>query len=237
MNTKLDIYTIEARIAPVLVTFLPLGLAVIAWFPAKFVGQGLLTGVLTSIGMTALLAQFGRDLGKRKEPNLFKSWGGAPTTQMLRYRDSKLNSVSLERYRKKLESLVNKKLPSEDEEQKKPKDADTIYLSCVDYLRINTKDSKRFPLVCSENINYGFRRNLWGLKPIGIIANLIALISTVLLLYLNKNNIGLLSPIVFFVVLIEVLFLGLWIFAITTRWVKIAADAYAKSLLATCDKL
>ncbi len=237
MNTKLNVYVIEARVVPVLVCFIPVGLAVVAWFPGKFVGWGLLVGFLTSVGMTALLAQLGRDLGKNKQPSLFKTWGGTPTTQMLRHKDTKLNPVTFERYRTKLESLIGIKLPSKMDEQADPIVADNIYISCVDYLRTNTKDCKKFPLVCSENINYGFRRNLWALKSIGIIANLIAVLSTAILIYLNRNNIQTISPIVLFVVIIEVLFLILWVVVIRPSWVRTAADAYTESLLAACDKL
>lgn len=35
-----DAYTIQARLRPALLVALPAGLAVVAWFPEKFVGWG-----------------------------------------------------------------------------------------------------------------------------------------------------------------------------------------------------
>lgn len=31
-----------------------------------------------------------------------------------------------------------------------------------------TPDHRKFPLVIEENINYGFRRTFWGMKPYGL---------------------------------------------------------------------
>ena len=50
-------------------------------------------------------------------------------------------------------------------------------------LREATRDTSRFPLVFAENANYGFRRNLWGLRPIGTgVAVVLLLFSWALLL-------------------------------------------------------
>ena len=50
-------------------------------------------------------------------------------------------------------------------------------------LREATRDTSRFPLVFAENANYGFRRNLWGLRPIGTgVAVVLLLFSWTLLL-------------------------------------------------------
>ncbi len=36
------------------------------------------------------------------------------------------------------------------------------------YLRENTRDKEKFGLVYAELIGYGFRRNLWGMKKLGV---------------------------------------------------------------------
>jgi len=87
----LDAYTVRARFAPALLVMFPIGLAIIAWFPAQFIGWGLLVGAAFWSGSTLLLAELGRDLGKQKQPTLYGLWGGAPTTQLLRHRDQQLD--------------------------------------------------------------------------------------------------------------------------------------------------
>ena len=63
-----------------------------------------------------------------------------------------------------------------------PEWADTKYEEVVTSLREATRDTSRFPLVFAENANYGFRRNLWGLRPIGTaVAVVLFLISWTLL--------------------------------------------------------
>lgn len=42
-----------------------------------------------------------------------------------------------------------------------------IDLRSCHFLREQTRDPKMFPIVYEENVNYGFRRNLLGLKPTG----------------------------------------------------------------------
>ncbi len=59
-------------------------------------------------------------------------------------------------------------LPSPEAEATDPEAADSLYDSAVQWLIPQTRSGGRFPLVFQENVNYGFRRNLWGLRPIGL---------------------------------------------------------------------
>ena len=54
-----------------------------------------------------------------------------------------------------------------------------MYASAVKWLQERCR-GKAFPLVEKENAEYGFRRNLRGLKPIGITACLVALLISAL---------------------------------------------------------
>jgi hypothetical protein len=63
-----------------------------------------LWNILVVGGGTALLAQIGRDLGKKKEPSLYEDWGGKTTTRLLRHREAK-NKLTLARRHKKLHSF------------------------------------------------------------------------------------------------------------------------------------
>ena len=76
----LDTYTRRARLQPALLAALPIGVAVLAWFPKGFTEWGVFAGLLTSAGVTALLARLARIRGKRLESKLFVLWGGKPTT-------------------------------------------------------------------------------------------------------------------------------------------------------------
>ena len=115
----LDPYTFKARIQPALLAILPLGILLLVWMPDGSLLTGGLLGIIGTGGGTALLAQLGRDQGRRKQPALWMSWGGPPTTRLLRYRDTP-NKVILIQWRGKLEKLMNRALPTEEEETEDP---------------------------------------------------------------------------------------------------------------------
>jgi hypothetical protein len=234
---SLDSYKLRARVWPVLLVVLPCTLAAVAWFPEAANWWTAFSGLLIASGIPALVAQLGRDRGVRKEKNLFDRWGGAPTTVLLRHRGGG-NRILRSRYHANLGQLVpDVILPTAEEEVADPAMADEIYEACIAYLRGKTRDRKAFPLVFDENCSYGFRRNLWALKPIGIASTSVAIISLgVLIAYhlLESGRVPLLPAVV---MIGNLGFLLLWCIWITPGWVKIAADGYAERLLESSDIL
>jgi hypothetical protein len=63
-----------------------------------------------------------------------------------------------------------------EEELLNPDYALDCYDSCGDLLREKTRDKDKFSLIFQENMNYGFRRNLWGMKTLGIFTSLMGII-------------------------------------------------------------
>lgn len=223
-----DTYTRRARLQPALLVALPLGLAVLAWFPDGMIGWATAWGLIVWSGGTALIAQIGRDWGKSKEVQLYNSWGGKPTTRMLRHRDAP-NKITLERRHNKLQALLPElKIPSPEEEQADPARADEIYDAGTTFLRENTRDQKKFNLVFEENCNYGFRRNLWGMKLLGITTAIIGIAAVIIHIFVNGTSTPPLAMISGSINLL--LLLGWWLW-ITPDWVKTAGEAYAERLL------
>src|ERR1700728_226876 len=101
----LDTYARRARLQPALLTALPIALAVFAWFPPDLLKWATLSSFLTYAGGTALLAQVARDQGKRKQPELYRRWGGKPTTRGLRHRET-VNHFLLARRHSQLQKLL-----------------------------------------------------------------------------------------------------------------------------------
>ena len=166
---KVDSYSWRARIAPVLVALLPVPLAVFVCFP----GSSVVARVVAILGAPALLlwllSEIGRDLGKRKEPKLWQSWGGAPTTQRLRFATPHTNVALVERYHRLLNELnPTLDLPTAEDEASDPQSADQAYEVATKWLIDKTRNTDMFQLLFKENVSYGFRRNLWGLKPLAL---------------------------------------------------------------------
>lgn len=229
-----DQYVRRARLQPTLLVALPIALAVLAYSPEGIVHWGILWSVLVWCGATALLAQVARDRGKRKEPELFRRWGGKPTTRLLRHHGAP-NKALLVRRHAKLKALIpGQKLPTAEAEAAEPSIADDAYDSCTALLIERTRDRKQFPLIFDENCNYGFRRNLWGMKPVGILTSAAGSGAILLGLITNSVPIRTLATVCGSV---SLLLLIAWLVWFTPDWVKITADSYAERLLAACDSL
>lgn len=236
VDSPFDRYTLHARIAPIFVTLIPFSFAVAVWFPTASAVWNYVGTLLVTFPVSALLAQLGRELGKRKEPVLFKRWGGTPTTRLLSHRLSTLNPITLRRYHDKLASLLpDLMIPEPLDEARNTTSTDQIYESCVHFLRESTRDRKQFPLVFAENVNYGFRRNLWALKPYGIVSAIIGIVSCGLFL-LNRQHEGN-SSIGVVGLLVSAALFALWIFVFNPDWVRTIAYTYAERLLAVLDKM
>ena len=226
-----------ARLKPALLVILPMSGAVGAIGLNFSVAMGAVAGPLSAVGFTLLLAQFGRDFGSKKQPYLYNLWGGKPTTAKLRHRDGRLNPYTLARYHAKAAALLGKPAPIVEQERENPDLADLVYEAYGDLLRELTRDRKTYPLIFQELVNYGFRRNLWGMKAIGIaIATLSIALQVGLAMFalLGKGRQPGAGDMAF--LLVDVFMLGCW-FLITPNWVRIAAEAYADRLLAASEYL
>lgn len=234
-----DKYTRKARLAPAFLVALPVALVVYSWFPNQSTQLGILWSMLALGGGTVLLAQVARKPGKAKEPGLFDRWGGKPTTEALRHRGS-LSDGQHDRFHRRLSNLFpDMDLPTEEEERGNPEEADERYDHVVSLLRSRTRDKDAFPLVFEENCNYGFRRNVWGLKPYGLsisVFSVIAIGGKMLGQYY-----GLIpgAPSVLDAIC-SVICIGLamiWIFLVTPSWVKIPAIEYRDRLFEAVERI
>jgi hypothetical protein len=121
-------------------------------------------------------------------------------------------------------------IPTADDERRDPPAADEVYDACTRFLIARSRGNR---LVLQENINYGFRRNLWGMKPLGVSIALTCAIGLGASLYANRAN-GFLPGAVA-VEIVNVLIAGAWLIVITPRWVMLPAQAYADRLLETLE--
>ena len=245
---KFDNYTIKARIQPIFVVMLPLGILLFVLMPGESLSVSSLLGIIVICGGTSLLSQIARDRGGNRQPALWDSWGGAPTTRLLRFRDSP-NRITLENWRAKLEKLTGRRLPTEEEEKDNPVVADQHYEAAVHVLRNATYDAKKFSMVFAETINYGFRRNLWGMKPYGIILSTLATICSWGISLWSMDPTGeswffnlVKYPDVIFLMrmvgtIVNTVITAIWLFVIRPEWVRTTAEAYALQLLGALDAL
>jgi hypothetical protein len=238
MKSGLDEYSRNARLKPAFLVVLPIALTVAVLGFKQSATEGTLFGLASSLGFTFLLSQLVRDRGKAREPWLFDKWGGKPSTAMLRHSDPRLNVNTRARYHKRLSSMLPEiSLPNTEQEKASPADADAAYTSCGDYLLSKTRDKERFQLLFQENVNYGFRRNLWAMKPVGITISILSLAGLATITWWEAQT----DAVPWFAnltsIAIVALLLAWWVVRITPSWVKIVGDAYAQRLLGSIDEL
>lgn len=229
MASKFDHYSWRARTIPVYITIAPIALLLAAVLPR---GLDLPLGgaaAVVFVPFAFLAGQLGADFGKRLETRLWRQWGGAPTTRFLRHSNSEFNQVTRGRVHAKLRDL-GLHVPSADEEARDAQAADAHYESCTDDLIRRTRDSALYPLVFKGLTDYGFRRNLLGLKPVGLPIGMVALLGCVASAWIGWNAEE--PPAV--AIGSALLTLGLlltWLVWVNEKAVSLAANRYARYLL------
>lgn len=253
LDKLFDKYTIQARLYPAFLLFFPLLIVLLIFNPdfAKSEWKNILISLAISCGVFSLLASLSRSAGKILEKKLIKKWGGWPTTIWLRHSDNNLSLPTKERYHKFLaDNIQGLAMPSVKEEQNDPSKADLIYQSAIDWLREQRRDNKKYPLIEKELFEYGFRRNLAGLRWTGFCLyslTFIIIVTTLWFEYLYTQNVNntqtfminlwntvLTDPYKVLTGLI-MLFAAFFSFKLNEDWVKEAADQYAKVLLNSID--
>lgn len=236
LGVGMDQYDRNARLKPALLVVLPAALATVALVPEAGLGWSGGIALIVQAGGSFLLAQIVGDVGKKKEQKLFQYFGGRPT-ELLLHRAYAPNKVLLAERHRKLATLFPKiRLPTANQEEKDPHAAFDIYAACVDKLRGMVRANKeKFPHVHRENIHYGFRRNLWALKPYGIGVTIVAAVivcTEMLGSVMSHRQIHLVQPVI---VSIDLLLIVVWVLTVTRDWVKRAAMLYAERLLEVLD--
>lgn len=178
-----DAYSIRARLFPAIVAAAPALAALallISWSSFE------LSNVVASLGVLVLLyalADFARARGRAIEEELFAEHGGKPSITMFRRVDSTIDAGSKERYRTYLAAKLSTVPPSPEDEATDQDAADAFYAQCGNWLRENTRDAKVFPILFGENVTYGFRRNLFGVKSLALGLNLVIVALSTLILW------------------------------------------------------
>ena len=228
---------------PAFFSVLPYVLTMMAWCTnAKSIMGGTLT-VLISFGVMAFISSLISNYGNKRQEKLYKLWGAAPSTLILRHSNQVLSKYTKARYYKWINNhIADFKMPSLEEEKNDPDDADQKYSSACDYLREFTRDKKKFSKIYRDLVAYGFARNLLSIQKFGLfIAVLSAIINAYFILpFVQGEGVNIIGPASINLYgigtgIVSIIFLFAFLFIVNEDFVKERAFRYAKSLYETCE--
>lgn len=225
----MDSYSTRARMFPVYVTITPTILALAALLPEGLELPLAGAAAVVLLPLSFLASQVGADFGKRLEKDLWEKWGGPPTTRFLRHGNSEFNPISRQRVHTKLESF-GFYIRSAEEDRKDQETSDSHWEACTEELIRRTRNRNMFPLVFKGLVEYGFRRNLLGLKPFGLSICILALFACGWKLCSTWPP-DAATAVEVTATLLSAALLSVWLFWVTEKIVAISANRYARFLL------
>ena len=233
----LDGYTIKARLFPAVLSSAPF--LAFVFIGSSWAAFGI-PEALSIVSVMVLLfagSDLARRAGRNVEPKLFSTSGGKPRNILLSYSDQTFDNRTKDRYRQFLSERINLSAPSQSEEINEPAKSNEFYDASYAWLRENTRDREKFALLLSENISYGFRRNLFGLKSFGLMCNAFTVAAAICLYFGSFEAMRVDSDRLGLVLLLSVLHLLYFVLFVTRKSVYDASKVYAIQLTRSIETL
>jgi hypothetical protein len=162
----LDAYERRARLAPGLLALVAVAFTITALGLRKVPTISIVVSLLSAAGGPILLASYVRKVGLEAQGQLWSLWGGPPTTTLLRLRETSENPLQRDIWRQALEAVTGVGLANAQTEDADRVAADNAIGAAINQLRAMTR-TDQFVMVAEENKNYGYHRNLYGLRKFG----------------------------------------------------------------------
>jgi len=227
-HSGLDRYDRNARLYPAFLSLLPLFVTIVLWFPPAWSMLAGLLSLTASFGTFFLLSQLIRYRGRLIESQLGPKVGREKTATLLGHTNLEVPRGSKKRYHDYLRRN-GFNIPTEDQEHADPAAAHDTFRSAVDWLLVHLRPKAKASGLLSENIAYGFRRNMLGIKPAALTLLLLAIAINGAMLWKGSDQDRVVAGAV-----VEVIFACAtvaWVFVITAAFVEDASAAYAKRFL------
>jgi hypothetical protein len=231
-----DAYSLKARVFPALIAGLPVLALLFVLVPWNHIGLQHLTATVMGFVLLCAFADVGRRAGKHVQAQL----GTGATPEQWYRRNPDVSEGAKDRYRAFLAKQLKITAPTADEERTDPSRANDFYLSACAWVREHTRDTCVFSILFAENITYGFRRNLLGLRISALVCNAIVAAISAAILYFRPTYFAALPQIDEKMVMILVAVLlhsAYMLLAVNGAAVREASRAYGRQLILSCEIL
>jgi hypothetical protein len=231
-----DAYSLKARVFPALIAGLPVLALLFVLVPWNHIGLPHLTAMAMGFVLLFAFADVGRRAGKHVQSQL----GTGATPEQWYRGNPDVSEGAKDRYRAFIAKQLKIAPPTAGEEQTDPARANDFYLSACAWLREHTRDTRVFSILFAENITYGFRRNLLGLRTPALFCNAAVAVISAVILYFRPTYFAALPQIdeKMVIILAAVLLHSAYmLFAISHAAVREASRVYGRQLILSCETL
>lgn len=219
-------YELRARTLPGMLLVAPAIVLVAALFPITHSWQSLTVISVAWFAAGYPIGQWMRDIAQPKQAALFIAWGGAPTTQLLRWSNPTISAPEKEIARKSILRLGEFQWFDAEQERASPSEADAHLKAVVGaILAAARRDPEHYERMDRASAHFGFQRNCFYARLVGMLIAAVSAIasSACLLLPAVSTDVALL-------VLVEgfcVMMLLFWTAAVSPRRLRVSGDAFA----------
>jgi hypothetical protein len=168
-------YEIRARIAPTIIILLPI---IIMFFSIFQIPESIITAIV-SFGLFFIvifaLSFIPRELGIKMQQELWKKWGGPPSTLIIRCKDPHLSLELKKQLYKKIEKKYGIELPHQNDQITDPNNFSRIMSAVFNRVRADLHEKSQDERWKKQNAEYGFLRNLAGSRLLWCVISLIGI--------------------------------------------------------------
>lgn len=179
LKLPIDSYEMKARILPALIISIPVLITLWSCYKAEFTALSEIFKGILSLAIIYALSVFMRALGKRIEEELWTSWGGAPSTQIVSWKNRIIGDDLKELYLQAVREKLKLPTPTKQEEENNPARATELINQAFKRVQGVIRQKDKDGLWSIANADYGLTRNLLGSRTLWlIISAAMALISS-----------------------------------------------------------
>ena len=231
---QFDTYSLKARVFPAIIAGLPTLALLFIIVPWDHLGISQAVATLMGFILVFAFADMARHRGKNIQVKL----GSGETPEQWHRKNPDISETSKNLFRPYMAIQLKHDAPTATEESFEPTKANDFYRAANAWLRDRTRDTQQFSMLFGENITYGFRRNLLGLKYIAIMCNILVLGFSLGILYCPPAYFQALPrldeklAIIMAAVFLHTMYM---IIAVNKKSVLEASRTYGRQLILSCE--
>jgi hypothetical protein len=219
LKLPLDYYELKARVAPAIFLSVPVLLTLWSCFKEEFTGLSDIFKGIISLVIIYVFSIIVRASRKKIEPELWESWGGAPSIQIVSWKNEIIGNELKELYLQAVREKLRLPAPTKEEEEADPIRAADLNKQAFKRIQGIIRQKDKDGLWSIANADYGFARNLLGSRMLWFIISAVMSIISGYSLYSEFSKPILIGLVANAVMVLASIYVGWYILPEYTRQV------------------